>query len=52
MMPKEADTDKGNWKNWNYICYMRLESPSAAPEIEKLILQIFVKNFPELEQES
>ena len=31
---------------------MRLESPSAAPEIEKLILQIFVKNFPELEQES
>ncbi len=51
-MPKEADTDKGNWKNWNYICYMRLESPSAAPEIEKLILQIFVKNFPELEQES
>ena len=52
MMPKEADTDKGNWRNWNYICYMRLESPSAAPEIEKLILQIFVKNFPELEQES
>ena len=52
MMPKEADTDKGNWKSWNYICYMRLESPSAAPEIEKLILQIFVKNFPELEQES
>lgn len=52
MMPKEADTDKGNWINWNYICYMRLESPSAAPEIEKLILQIFVKNFPELEQES
>lgn len=52
MMPKEANTDKGNWKNWNYICYMRLESPSAAPEIEKLILQIFVKNFPELEQES
>ena len=52
MMPKEADTDKGNWKNWNYICYMHLESPSAAPEIEKLILQIFVKNFPELEQES
>ena len=31
---------------------MRLESPSAAPEIEKLILQIFVKNFPVLEQES
>ena len=24
-MPKEADTDKGNWRNWNYICYMRLE---------------------------
>lgn len=40
MMPKEADTDKGNWRNWNYICYMRLESPSAAPEIEKLIWQI------------
>ena len=52
MMPKEADTDKGNWRNWNYICYMRLESPSAAPEIEKLIWQIFVKNFPTLKQDS
>ena len=52
MMPKEADTDKGNWRNWNYICYMRLESPSAAPEIEKLIWQIFVKNFPTLKQNS
>ena len=31
---------------------MRLESPSAAPEIEKLIWQIFVKNFPTLKQDS
>lgn len=52
MVPKEADTDKDNWRNWNYICYMRLESPSAAPEIEKLIWQIFVKNFPTLKQDS
>lgn len=52
MVPKEADTDKNDWRNWNYICYMRLESPSAAPEIEKLIWQIFVKNFPTLKQDS
>ena len=48
-MPKEADTDKGNWRNWNYICYMRLESPSAAPEIEKLIWQIFCEKLSDPE---
>ena len=29
--------NEGNWKNFNYCCYVRLDTPQAAPEVLKLL---------------
>lgn len=51
MMPNDPTENKDNWNNWNYICYIRLEHPDSAPEIEKLIEEIVKKNIPEYASE-
>ena len=51
MMPNDPKENKDRWNNWNYICYIRLDHPDSAPEIEKLIEVIFRKHNPEYTSE-
>ena len=51
MMPNDPKENKDRWNNWNYICYIRLDHPDSAPEIEKLIEVIFKKHNPEYTSE-
>ena len=51
MMPNDPKENKDRWNNWNYICYIRLDHPDSAPEIEKLIEVIFRKHNPEYASE-
>ena len=51
MMPNDPTENKDNWNNWNYACYIRLDHPDSAPEIEKLIEEIAKKNNPEYTSE-
>ena len=51
MMPNDPKENKDRWNNWNYTCYIRLDHPDSAPEIETLIEGIVKKNNPEYASE-
>lgn len=35
----DDNENKGNWNNWNYVCFIRLDSPEATPEVLKLMMK-------------
>lgn len=36
--------NKDNWSNWNYDCYVRLDSPEHAPEVAELLFHHLTHN--------
>lgn len=36
-----ADENKNNWNNWNYSCFVKLDNPANAKEIETNFIKVF-----------
>lgn len=43
MAPNNPDENQNRWNNWKYICYLRLNNPTAASKTEKLIQETLEK---------
>ena len=44
--------NKDNWSNWNYHCYIRIDNPEEAGNIEKATVQKLMEFFPDLMDEN
>ncbi len=46
-MPFDPIENKDNWRNWNYVCYVRLDSSGNASEMERVALRKLIDLLPE-----
>ena len=50
--PLPADENKGDWRNWNYTCYLRLDDAANVAEVREQMFRKFVSSVPGLENQT